>query len=757
MLTSDHPEANDWQLFQLPPALAATVAAFAASIPSAEAQYPLPPTYDNVLKSPINPNVTISYKQPDNGTCTTVFPTQKQYTGYISLPPYTLAPIQQNYSINTFFWFVEARQVPESAPLTVWLNGGPGSSSMVGLFNEVGPCEVVQMNDGSYGTQSRMWGWDRSSNMLFIDQPNQVGFSYDTTTNGSYDLFANEVREPATADTDLPSFLNLDGTFSTANSNEEKSWSASSNTTEIAASATWHFLQSWLSSFPQYNPAVRPNVTSPQVPDAAVGIHLFTESYGGKYGPTFARYFDERTQERKRGLMPSNSSLDIQLESLGIINGIVDDVVQNYYYPFFAYNNTYGIKAYTQTDQLNTLQAFSGPGGCLEQINACRAAADETDPNGLGDIAETNEICEAAQYNCLNVTAPYIRSGYNVYDVRQQTPSPDPPAAYQEYLNNETVLESIGAHINYTESSPYVQQGFISTGDTIRGGQLDDIAYLLSNNVRVALMYGDADFICNWLGGQAISLEVAKLVRPRPSPGPPGPPGAPPPLQFNPYADAFPAAGYADIVVNSSYVGGAVRQFGNLSFSRIYDAGHLMPYYQPETAFTVFTRIIQGTEISTGDVVDLSTFGSEGPQNATHTNKVPDQPDPTCWVRAWNSTCTTDDTEAMRAGNGIVANGIFYLDDSSVSLPSSSVRAGIPGSPMSVASDDASQETGGASSSTTTALTGVYTATNTPSPSEGAASAAWMARRQTSHFFAGPMGVLLLGFVFGVALFFVGG
>jgi hypothetical protein len=176
-----------------------------------------------------------------------------------------------------------------------------------------------------------------------------------------------------------------------------------------------------------------------------------------------------------------------------------------------------------------------------------------------------------------------------------------------------------------------------------------------------------------------------------------------------------------------------------------------MPYYQPETAFTVFTRIIQGTEISTGDIVDLSTFGSEGPQNATHTNKVPEQPDPTCWVRAWNSTCTNDDTEAMLAGNGIVANGIFYLDDSSVTLPSSSVRAGIPGSPMSAASDDSSQETGGASSSTTAALTGVYTATNTPSPSQGSASAAVKVERQASNL-GGPATALALGVVLGVAL-----
>lgn len=45
------------------------------------------------------------------------------------------------------------------------------------MFAENGPCEVVQMADGSYGTQSRMWGWDRSSNILFIDQPTQVRIS----------------------------------------------------------------------------------------------------------------------------------------------------------------------------------------------------------------------------------------------------------------------------------------------------------------------------------------------------------------------------------------------------------------------------------------------------------------------------------------------------------------------------------------------------------------------------------------------------
>ncbi|KAK3115656.1 hypothetical protein LTR53_004809, partial [Teratosphaeriaceae sp. CCFEE 6253] len=103
---------------KLPSTLAALVACFAL----AAAQYPPPASYQNILTSPLNRNISISYKQPPAGTCTTAYATQKQYTGYIGIPPYTLAPIQQNYSMNTFFWFVEARQVPETAPLTIWLN-----------------------------------------------------------------------------------------------------------------------------------------------------------------------------------------------------------------------------------------------------------------------------------------------------------------------------------------------------------------------------------------------------------------------------------------------------------------------------------------------------------------------------------------------------------------------------------------------------------------------------------------------------------
>lgn len=324
---------------------------------------------------------------------------------------------------------------------------------MIGLFQELGPCEVVQLADGTYGTLPRMWGWDRSSNVLFIDQPAQVGFSYDTLTNMSYNLITETYSNPRTVPVSQPAYTFLNGTFPSMNQR------GTSNSSETSAHATWHFLQSFLAAFPQYNPGSRPNSTN----ITTTGVNLFAESYGGKYGPIFANFFEEQNAKRANGTLSMNTTLEISLSSVGIMNGLVDNLIQSYWNSIFAYNNTYGVEALSQTQELNGLGLYSGTDGCYDSIVACRTAVNSTDPNDEGDVDYTNELCENAAMACNLIDVLYQQSDYDVYDIRVKDPTPYPPLAYQEYLNTASVQAAIGARVNYTESNSVVQGAFISS------------------------------------------------------------------------------------------------------------------------------------------------------------------------------------------------------------------------------------------------------------------------------------------------------
>jgi carboxypeptidase D len=104
--------------------------------------------------------IPVRYKEVPTGICE-LDPNVKSYSGYVD--------VAENEHI--FFWFFEARNIdPKDAPLTVWINGGPGSSSMIGLWQENGPCWV----DYDGNVNSNEYSWSNASNMLYIDQPTQV-------------------------------------------------------------------------------------------------------------------------------------------------------------------------------------------------------------------------------------------------------------------------------------------------------------------------------------------------------------------------------------------------------------------------------------------------------------------------------------------------------------------------------------------------------------------------------------------------------
>jgi vitellogenic carboxypeptidase-like protein len=84
---------------------------------------------------------------------------------------------------HMFYWYFEAQDGNKSAPLLVWLQGGPGGSSLFGLFSEMGPYEL----DADLKPVKRPVTWNKKYRMLFIDNPVGAGFSYTSTEQYCHD------------------------------------------------------------------------------------------------------------------------------------------------------------------------------------------------------------------------------------------------------------------------------------------------------------------------------------------------------------------------------------------------------------------------------------------------------------------------------------------------------------------------------------------------------------------------------------------
>ncbi|KAJ7210524.1 alpha beta-hydrolase [Mycena pura] len=100
------------------------------------------------------------------------FPLPRSYAGNIDVQ-------RAGHPNNTlFFWALENKTGSLTAskntdPWGIWLNGGPGSSSMVGFLLENGPIRIA--SDGSISPNN--YSWDKVADYIWIDQPVGVGFS----------------------------------------------------------------------------------------------------------------------------------------------------------------------------------------------------------------------------------------------------------------------------------------------------------------------------------------------------------------------------------------------------------------------------------------------------------------------------------------------------------------------------------------------------------------------------------------------------
>ncbi|CAI9087528.1 OLC1v1021612C4 [Oldenlandia corymbosa var. corymbosa] len=105
----------------------------------------------------------------------------QHFAGYVT--------VNEEHGRSLFYWFYEASNLPHEKPLVLWLNGGPGCSSVgYGATQEIGPFLV---DKGGKSLKYNPYAWNSEANMLFLESPIGVGYSY-TNTSTDYEKLGDD-------------------------------------------------------------------------------------------------------------------------------------------------------------------------------------------------------------------------------------------------------------------------------------------------------------------------------------------------------------------------------------------------------------------------------------------------------------------------------------------------------------------------------------------------------------------------------------
>ncbi|PIM97509.1 Serine carboxypeptidases (lysosomal cathepsin A) [Handroanthus impetiginosus] len=202
----------------------------------------------------------------------------QQYSGYVT--------VDEKKEKALFYYFVEAEIDPASKPLVLWLNGGPGCSSLgVGAFSENGP-----FRPNGNDLVRNEYSWNREANILYLESPIGVGFSY-AANSSSYE----GVNDKITARDNLV------------------------------------FLQNWLLKFPQYKDR---------------SLFITGESYAGHYIPQLAELMLQCNKKEKmfnlKGIALGNPVLEFATDfnsraEFFWSHGLISDTT----YKLFTYSCNY--------------------------------------------------------------------------------------------------------------------------------------------------------------------------------------------------------------------------------------------------------------------------------------------------------------------------------------------------------------------------------------------------------------------------------
>lgn len=182
-----------------------------------------------------------------------------QYAGYVT--------VNESHGRALFYWFFEATSNSSSKPLLLWLNGGPGCSSVgYGEAEELGPFRV---NSDGASVSFNKYSWNTEVNLVFIESPAGVGFSYSNTTSDYYEFGDS-----------------------------------------LTAMDSFNFLLGWFERFPEYK---------------TYDFYIAGESYAGHYVPELAKLIIDMNDIGKssillKGILIGNAAINDLTDTKGIVD-----------------------------------------------------------------------------------------------------------------------------------------------------------------------------------------------------------------------------------------------------------------------------------------------------------------------------------------------------------------------------------------------------------------------------------------------------
>ncbi|KAG1675635.1 putative serine carboxypeptidase F41C3.5 [Nymphon striatum] len=337
----------------------------------------------------------------------------KQYSGY-------LRGHDPNNKLH--YWFVESQNNPRKDPVLLWLNGGPGCSSLGGMISENGP---FFLQDDGRTMKLNPYSWNKFANVLYLEAPVGVGYSYNTKTR-----------------------MYPTGDDKTADDNYE-------------------VLQNFFLKYPQFS---------------TNNFFISGESYGGKYVPLLVnRITNGKAEINLKGFAVGNGLLDDFMNGVSAAfyyyyHGFIDQNSMNKVVKACCSNSFDLSKCYSQSaDCQNALYLDIGPVNPYNVYQDCpnplgsRATSRRS---GLMSIFKSINKMEIGMSSCMNVTV--FAEYFNQQIVRKAL-----------HIDPQVKKWNLCNPISFKEEYPTIRQIVLSDVKSVRGlfynGDFDTVCNFLGD------------------------------------------------------------------------------------------------------------------------------------------------------------------------------------------------------------------------------------------------------------------------------------